>query len=120
MIDYAPCAESGCEAGQDEYKSRSITGTFQVPNYLDSDDGRPGSPYYYAEPDDGLPDRIGGDNLFTARFYCSIARSVAEDFEAPPKAIARLRCMAMACWAAARTPCAAPAPISISWRTVTR
>ncbi|MCB1696861.1 MAG: hypothetical protein H6984_15510 [Pseudomonadales bacterium] len=89
VIDYAPCAESGCEAGQDEYKSRSITGTFQVPNYLDSDDGRPGSPYYYAEPDDGLPDRIGGDNLFTARFYCSIARSVAEDFEAPPKAVAR-------------------------------
>jgi len=87
--DLAPCDETGCKDGQDPYKSRTIIGTFEVPNYLDSDDGGPGSNYYYAEPDDGLPDRIGGDNLFTAKFYCSIARSVAEDFSAPPKALAR-------------------------------
>ena len=89
VVDYAPCAESGCEEGQDEYKSRTITGTFQVPNYLASDEGGPGSAFYYATPDDGLPDRMGGDNFFTAKFYCSVARSVAEDFDAPPKAIAR-------------------------------
>ncbi|MBP6700993.1 MAG: hypothetical protein KA135_07075, partial [Halioglobus sp.] len=87
--DLAPCDETGCKDGQDPYKSRTIIGTFEVPNYLDSDDGVPGSYFYYAEPDDGLPDRIGGDNLFTAKFYCSIARSVAEDFSAPPKAPAR-------------------------------
>ncbi len=89
VVDLEPCAESGCEEGQDQYKSRTIVGTFQVPNYLDSDDGAPGSPFFYDQPDDGLPDRIGGDNFFTARFYCSVARSVAEDFDAPPKAIAR-------------------------------
>lgn len=89
VIDFAPCTESGCEEGQDEYKSRTITGSFQVPNYLASDEGGPGTPFFYASPDDGLPDRIGGDNLFTAKFYCSVARSVAEDFDAPPKAIAR-------------------------------
>jgi hypothetical protein len=89
VVDLEPCAESGCEEGQDPYKSRTIVGTFQVPNYLDSDDGGPGSPFFYDQPDDGLPDRIGGDNFFTARFYCSIARSVAEDFDLPPKAVAR-------------------------------
>ena len=89
VVDFAPCAESGCEDGQDNYRSRTVTGTFQVPNYLASDDGEPGTPFYYATPNDGLPDRLGGDNLFTAKFYCSIPRSVAEDFEAEPKAIAR-------------------------------
>lgn len=89
VLDLEPCAKTGCESGQDPYKSRTIVGTFEVPNYLDSDDGGPGSNFFYAEPGDGLPDRIGGDNLFTAKFYCSIARSVAEDFSAPPKALAR-------------------------------
>ena len=89
VVDLEPCEETGCEEGQDAYKSRTIIGTFEVPNYLNSDDGAPGSYFYYTEPNDGLPDRIGGDNLFTAKFYCSIARSVAEDFSAPPKALAR-------------------------------
>jgi len=64
--DLAPCDETGCKDGQDPYKSRTIVGTFEVPNYLDSDDGGPGSNFYYAEPDDGLPERIGGDNMFAA------------------------------------------------------
>ncbi|MEE4144664.1 MAG: hypothetical protein V2I26_07680, partial [Halieaceae bacterium] len=89
VVDLDPCAQSGCEEGQDQYKSRTIVGTFQVPNYLASDDGAPGSPFFYDQPDDGLPDRIGGDNFFTARFYCSVARSVAEDFTVPPRAVAR-------------------------------
>jgi hypothetical protein len=89
VVDYAACDDSGCGDGQDRYKSRAITGTFEVPNYLASDDGGPGVPFFYDEPDDGLPDRIGGDNMLTANFYCSIARSVAEDFDEAPKAIAR-------------------------------
>mgnify|MGYP003631726077 CR=1 FL=1 len=89
VVDLAPCAETGCEAGQDQYKSRTIVGTYEVPNYLNSDSGAPGSPFFYDTPDDGLPDRLGGDNMFTARFYCSVARSVAEDFDAAPKAVAR-------------------------------
>ena len=89
VVDLAPCGEAGCAAGQDQYKSRTIVGTFQVPNYLASAEGGPGSPFFYAEPNDGLPDRMGGDNMFTARFYCSVARSVAEDFDVAPKAIAR-------------------------------
>lgn len=89
VIDYAPCGEGGCEDGQDQYKSRSIIGTYQVPNYLNSDEGGPGSPFFYDTPDDGLPDRIGGDNMITADFFCSVARSVAEDFDAEPKAVAR-------------------------------
>jgi len=89
VVDLEPCSDSGCEEGQDAYKSRTITGTFEVPNYLNSDDGEPGVPFFYDQPDDGLPDRLGGDNMFTARFFCSVARSVAEDFDAPPKAVAR-------------------------------
>tara|TARA_R110002124_G_scaffold90859_1_gene231622 strand:- start:2541 stop:4730 length:2190 start_codon:yes stop_codon:yes gene_type:complete len=89
VVDLAPCSESGCESGQDQYKSRTIVGTFEVPNYLNSDSGAPGSPFFYDTPNDGLPDRLNGDNMFTARFYCSVARSVAEDFDVAPKAIAR-------------------------------
>lgn len=89
VINFAPCGEDGCQEGEDEQVSREVSGTFQVPNFLASDDGGPGSPFYYDEPDDGLPDRLGGDNLFTARFFCRIPRSVAEDFSSPPKALAR-------------------------------
>jgi len=89
VVDLAPCADSGCESGQDQYKSRTIVGTFQVPNYLNSDSGGPGSAFFYDTPNDGLPDRMGGDNMFTAHFYCSVARSVAEDFEVAPKVVAR-------------------------------
>tara|TARA_R110002110_G_scaffold330339_1_gene541594 strand:- start:10081 stop:12249 length:2169 start_codon:yes stop_codon:yes gene_type:complete len=89
VIDFAPCGDDGCQDGEDEQMSRQISGTFQVPNYLDSDSGAPGSSFFYDTPDDGLPDRIGGDNLFEARFFCRVARSVAEDFSMPPKVVAR-------------------------------
>ncbi|KAA1192751.1 hypothetical protein F0M18_08845 [Pseudohalioglobus sediminis] len=87
--EFAPCGDDGCQEGEDEQISREVAGTFSVPNFLDSDEGGPGSNFYYAEPDDGLPDRLGGDNLFTARFFCRIPRSVSEDFSQPPKAQAR-------------------------------
>ncbi len=89
LTDYAPCDPAGCADGQDEQIAREIAGTFFVPNFLNSDDGAPGSAFYYATPDDGLPDRLNGDNLFAANFVCRIPRSVAEDFSQPPKAQAR-------------------------------
>jgi hypothetical protein len=89
VTDFAPCDEGDCAEGQHDAISREVYGTFQVPSYLDSAEGGPGSGFFYDEPDDGLPDRLGGDNLFTANFYCRIPRSVAEDFSLAPKAIAR-------------------------------
>jgi hypothetical protein len=89
VTDYAPCDPAGCADGQDEQIAREIAGTFFVPNFLDSDDGAPGSAFHYATPDDGLPDRLNGDSLFAANFVCRIPRSVAEDFSQLPKAQAR-------------------------------
>jgi len=89
VIDFATCGDDGCQEGEDEQISRQISGTFMVPNFLDTDAGGPGSSFYYDTPNDGLPDRMGGDSLIEARFICRIARSVAEDFDAPPKALAR-------------------------------
>ena len=60
----------------------------------DSDAGGPGSGFFYDTPDDGLPDRIGGDNLFEARFVCRIARSVAAMTSAadlPARALSAVR-----------------------------
>ncbi|GAB3290271.1 hypothetical protein [Parahaliea aestuarii] len=89
VTDFIPCGDDGCQDGEDEQISREVAGTFMVPNFLDSEDGGPGSGFFYGEPDDGLPDRMGGDNLFEANFVCRIPRSVAEDFDAPPLAVAR-------------------------------
>lgn len=90
VLNFDPCGEGGCAEGQDEQMSRQISGTFMVPNFLDSKSGAPGSSFFYEEtPDDGLPDRMEGDNLFAANFVCRVARSVAEDFDLPPKILAR-------------------------------
>lgn len=89
VIDFGPCGDDGCGAGENELMSREVNGSFMVPNFLDSDAGDPGSVFFYAEPDDGLPDRIGGDNLFEADFICRIARTTVEDFDVPPLSQAR-------------------------------
>jgi hypothetical protein len=89
VVDFAPCDESGCQEGQSDEISREISGTFEVPKYLDSDDGGPGSAFFYDTPDDGLPDRMGGDNLLDAVLLCRVPRSVAENFEQEPVAVAR-------------------------------
>jgi len=89
ITDFAPCDDGVCEEGQHDEIAREVYGSFQIPSYLDSEEGGPGSGFFYDEPDDGLPDRIGGNNLFSAEFYCRIPRSVAEDFDLPPKAVAR-------------------------------
>ncbi len=89
VIDFAPCGAGGCGEGEDEQMSREISGTYQVPNFLDSDSGAPGSGFYYANSGDQLPSRMGGDNMFTAEFACQVPRSVAEDFTLPPTVQAR-------------------------------
>lgn len=89
VVDFEPCSAGGCEAGQSDEISREITGSFQVPNYLDSDDGGPGSSFYYDTPDDGLPDRMGGNNLLDAVLLCRVPRSVVVDFEQEPATVAR-------------------------------
>ena len=87
VVDFGAC-EINCPDGTDEQMSRQISGTFQVPSFLEGDSS-PGSGFFYADPDDGLPDRQSPDAFFNANFVCRIARSVAEDFDAPPKAVAR-------------------------------
>jgi len=89
VIDFAPCGSDGCQDGEDEQMSRQVSGRFFVPNFLDTPEGGPGSGFHYAEPDDGLPDRLAPDSLFAANFVCRIARTVAEDFAQPPLAVAR-------------------------------
>ena len=88
VVEFAECGEDGCQEGEDEQISRQVSGTFEVPNFLATPDGAPGSRFNYAEPDDGLPDRLD-DTFFTAPFVCRIPRSVSEDFDAPPKVVAR-------------------------------
>ena len=88
IIDFGDCPPLvNCE--QNEYISRRITGTYTVPNFLDSDEGGAGSAFYYAAEGDELPSRMNGDNTLQARFICQVPRSVAEDFGAAPKAAAR-------------------------------
>ncbi len=53
--------------------ARAIRGTFTVPNFLNTDDGGPGSGFFYDTPADGLPDRMNaGTNTLTADFVCRI------------------------------------------------
>lgn len=89
VTDFAVCDPEGCAEGQDEQMSREILGRYVVPNFLDSDDGGPGSAFYYEDASDNLPDRIGGDNVLEAPFACQVPRSVAEDFAVAPKVKAR-------------------------------
>lgn len=65
------------DSDADDYDSdiaRAVRGTFTVPNFLNSDDGGPGSSFFYGEtPADGLPDRMdAGTNTLTANFECRI------------------------------------------------
>ena len=69
--------------------SRRIEGTFMVPNFLNIAGGPPGAVFNYEQPDDGLPDRFNGDDFFVAEFVCQVPRSVAEDFDSAPLALAR-------------------------------
>jgi hypothetical protein len=59
--------------------ARRIRGTLIYPNYLNSDDGAPGSSFYYEDDSDDLPDRINGANTLEQPFVCNIPRAVMQD-----------------------------------------
>jgi hypothetical protein len=63
----------------DANRSRRIEGTFTVPNYMTSPTGASGSTFHYADPDDGLPDRMNGSATLTANFICNVPRSTLID-----------------------------------------
>jgi hypothetical protein len=63
----------------DANRSRRIEGTFTVPNYLNKAGGVSGSAFHYADPDDGLPDRMNGDASLQANFICNIPRAALAD-----------------------------------------
>lgn len=62
--------------------SRGITGTIQVPNYLNAEGGPPGSAFNYASDDpDALPEVFNGTDFFTARYRCQIPVTAVADFD---------------------------------------
>jgi len=63
----------------DANRSRRIEGTFTVPNYMTDPAGASGSAFYYADPDDGLPDRMNGTATLTANFICNVPRAALID-----------------------------------------
>ncbi len=64
--------------------SRGITGTFEVPNYLDEMGGGPGSRFNYPDTaPDALPTVLNGDDVFTARFRCQVPETTVADFSDP-------------------------------------
>ena len=72
----------------DKHWGRRIEGTITVPNFMDSDDGAPGSVLYY--PDEGslLPGRLNGDNTLTQPFICNISNISLDNaaLESPQRA----------------------------------
>lgn len=68
--------------------SRSITGTFQVPNYLNQPGGPSGATFNYASSDsDALPEVLNGSDMFTARFRCQVPDTAVADFGNPASPI---------------------------------
>lgn len=61
--------------------SRGISGTFQVPNYLNQVGGPPGASFNYGSDDpDALPEILNGNDTFTASFRCQIPETAVADF----------------------------------------
>jgi hypothetical protein len=71
--DFAPCAPTGCAAGQSDTLARQVTGTFQVPCYLNVGGCPSGARMTFAGASN-VPQRIPG-NTDTANFLCNIPRS---------------------------------------------
>ncbi|MCH8503825.1 MAG: hypothetical protein LAT50_05825 [Ectothiorhodospiraceae bacterium] len=71
--------------------SRGITGTFEVPNFLNQIGGTTGSSFNYTEDDpDALPQQLHDDTV-TARFRCQIADSTVADFDDDTAAVTPAR-----------------------------
>lgn len=72
--------------------SRGITGTFEVPNYLNQVGGVPGSRFNYdSDAADALPTVLNGNDVFTARFRCQVPVSAVADFDNPDTTITPAR-----------------------------
>lgn len=64
--------------------SRTISGSFEVPNFLDSADGGPGSRFHYdSDAADALPAQLTPGATLTARYRCQISPSTVSDFGDP-------------------------------------
>jgi hypothetical protein len=62
--------------------SRGISGTFEVPNYLNQPGGVPGSRFNYRTTEaDALPSVFADGDVFRARFRCQVPVSAVADFE---------------------------------------
>lgn len=70
---------TGVTQNPDGNRSRRITGTFTVPNYLNQAGGVSGSSFNYDAPNDGLPDQRNGNDTLQANFICNIPRSALAD-----------------------------------------
>ncbi len=72
----------------DDNWGRRIEGTITVPNFMNSDDGAPGSTLFYGDEGNFLPDRINGDNTLTQPFICNISKMSLDNaaLDNPPQA----------------------------------
>jgi hypothetical protein len=63
--------------------SRGITGTFEVPNFLNEAGGPPGASFNYSDGSDpdALPSRFNGDGTMSARFRCQVPVTAVADFD---------------------------------------
>ncbi len=72
--------------------SRGISGTFEVPNYLDQPGGVPGSRFHYdSDAADAVPTVRDGNDVFTARFRCQVPESTVADFDDPDSTVTPAR-----------------------------
>ncbi|MTI53026.1 MAG: hypothetical protein FH757_15515 [Alcanivorax sp.] len=73
--------------------SRGISGTFEVPNFLNQPGGVPGSSFNYNGSDDpdALPAQLNGDDTVTARFRCQVPDTAVADFGDPASPVTPAR-----------------------------
>ncbi|WP_133492166.1 hypothetical protein [Alcanivorax sp. 24] len=73
--------------------SRGITGTFEVPNFLNKTGGVPGASFNYSgnNAPDALPEQWNGDDTLTARFRCQVPDSTVQDFSDPDSPVTPAR-----------------------------
>lgn len=73
--------------------SRGISGTFEVPNFLNQPGGVPGASFNYDGNDDpdALPVQLNGDDTVTARFRCQVPETAVADFDDPASPVTPAR-----------------------------
>ena len=85
--DYAPCAASGCQSGQDSQVARDVKGTVTVPCYLAppgcTSTGNTGFYYGASTSPDALPQQAP-QSTYPATFECIIPRSAVDGAQVAP------------------------------------